>query len=146
MGLRHLDKAVKGATTALLDRLRAAQFPFEAAIWIYLEEPDEWRLIVATPMIHSAGPAACHGILRDIIGACTRAAVDRDFPIGLFDIFLYSPADPIFPELAAMLAPDQQVTETKDVDFSGLTLARAAAFELGAYQGFDRLVAAAAAH
>ena len=40
----------------LLNALEGIGLDIHAALWIYLPEPEEWRLMIASPMVDQEGP------------------------------------------------------------------------------------------
>ena len=62
--LERLD--VKEAETAVAPSKRRAavppgsKVPVQAAFWWYLPESQEWRLIIATPLVDSSGPLSVY--------------------------------------------------------------------------------------
>ena len=56
---------VSGET--LLQILRKRQFPFRAALWIYLSEAEEWRLFLAVPKARAEGKMKFYKQLQDIL-------------------------------------------------------------------------------
>ena len=44
----------------LLEALRRQRFPVVAALWSYIPESLEWRLILVTPTVEHTGPMAAY--------------------------------------------------------------------------------------
>lgn len=74
----------------LLDLLDAADFNFQinAAFWRYEEEPEEWRLYLASPRVGSDGPSALYERIQPLLGG--MSATDRG-DLDLQDIILVTP-------------------------------------------------------
>lgn len=51
----------------LLRELDRHNFPARAALWLYKEEPDEWRLVIATPHLRSMGPLKNYKSVQRVI-------------------------------------------------------------------------------
>jgi hypothetical protein len=51
----------------LLRELDRHKFPARAALWLYKEEPDEWRLVIATPHLRSMGPLRNYKSVQRVI-------------------------------------------------------------------------------
>lgn len=51
----------------LLPALDAAGFEVKAAFWYYLEEAEEWRLYIATPLVKQIGPRAVYSRVLNIL-------------------------------------------------------------------------------
>ena len=51
----------------LWEKLRkSASFPFEGLLWLFQPELNEWRLVIATPMVDEVGPRKAYGKLWQI--------------------------------------------------------------------------------
>lgn len=62
--------------------------PFRAVFWLYEEDRDAWKLIVATPLVNEEGPFEVYGAIDRILKA--------HFPEGelkLIDVRAVSPDD-----------------------------------------------------
>lgn len=51
----------------LLRELDRHKFPAKAALWLYKEEPDAWRLVIATPHLRSLGPLKSYKAIQKVI-------------------------------------------------------------------------------
>jgi len=71
-----------------LERLDAEGFPVTAAFWMYFEEAEQWRLIVATPRMTKEGPPHVYGVFQDLL-----ARVDPPLRIKLNDIWAVFPKE-----------------------------------------------------
>ena len=48
----------------LLNALDEAGINVRVALWIYLPEPDEWRLMIALPLVDQEGPKKAYTLIR----------------------------------------------------------------------------------
>lgn len=48
----------------LLEALDKAEFDIHAALWLYMPEPDEWRLMLAFPLVDREGPKKAYSLVR----------------------------------------------------------------------------------
>lgn len=51
----------------LIEALDAAGFPVQAALWFYLSDPGEWRLIVASPLTDKDGPRGAYEQVQSVL-------------------------------------------------------------------------------
>jgi len=72
------------AGTRVIEALDKARFPVQAALWFYLSEPGEWRLLVASPEVDERGPKKAYTHLQSVLA---RPSVG----LSLRDISLVSP-------------------------------------------------------
>ncbi len=61
------------AGSALLANLDRSRFSVDAALWLYLTEGNQWRLLLATPEVHLDGPRKAY---KRLIQALRKSAVD----------------------------------------------------------------------
>jgi hypothetical protein len=84
----------------LIHALDQAGFPVVAALWRFLSEESEWRLFIASPVVHKRGPLAAYKVIRDVLlESHTRlplhhiSAVDHDDPL-ILQFRLFAATDP----------------------------------------------------
>ncbi len=66
----------------LLQRIQAAGTNVTAALWMYLSEPEKWRLIIASPDVSKHGSRKLYEKIQSIL-----ADIPEDLPrLSLFDI------------------------------------------------------------
>lgn len=61
----------------------------KAAFWWYVPESEEWRLVVATPLVDEVGPLAAYGVIQ-----AHMTAIKPPVSLTLRNISLISPKDP----------------------------------------------------
>lgn len=71
----------------LLNAMDAAGMDVRAAFWYYEEEPERWRLYVATPLVDSDGPRAVYGCVRSLLDQLPSVS------LSLADMKVISPRD-----------------------------------------------------
>ena len=55
------------AGAAVVELLRARNFPVDAALWLYLTDVNRWRLMLATPGVRLEGPLKAYKrLIRDL--------------------------------------------------------------------------------
>jgi hypothetical protein len=52
----------------LVEALDTADFVVRAALWYYLSDADEWRLIVASPLVDEKGPKEAYALIQEVLG------------------------------------------------------------------------------
>jgi hypothetical protein len=89
---------LEGAGKRLLADLDAQNMGITAAFWMYQEEAQEWRLILATPLIEKDGPISAYLKVREIIEAGAEGARENE-RLFLRDVALISPNSNLFKEM-----------------------------------------------
>lgn len=51
----------------LIGALDISKFPVQAALWLYLSSADQWRLMIASPVVDEKGSKFAYDIIRDAI-------------------------------------------------------------------------------
>lgn len=69
----------------LIEALDEAGISVQAALWIYLSESDEWRFMIAIPMIDEKGPKKTYTHIQSILAKITPPTIT------LKDISIVSP-------------------------------------------------------
>jgi len=78
----------------LIEELDKLEFPILAALWFYFPESDEWRLIIATPLIDEMGPLEAYTLLQSKLEKLKSLT-----EITLKDITIISPKDDLIKSL-----------------------------------------------
>lgn len=71
----------------LVRALDEAGFPVSSALWYYLTEPAEWRLVIASPVVRERGPDAAYKSVQAVLGEL------RDVSLELGDIWVVKDTD-----------------------------------------------------
>lgn len=61
----------------------------QAAFWWYFAESQEWRLVIATPLVDEVGPLSAYGVIQ-----ARLSAIKPPLSLALQNISLISPRDP----------------------------------------------------
>ncbi len=79
------------AGAELIRRLDAAGFELNAGFWLFMEEPNAWRLILASPIVTKDGPNKAYQKIQSVmskkredrkaISLANISAVEHDKPI-----------------------------------------------------------------
>jgi hypothetical protein len=79
----------------ILAALTWASIPVSVSLWAFFSDVQEWRFVIATPLIDTKGPLAAY---REINKTLRKEGLFEDTP--LTNIFLQSPNDRVLKELA----------------------------------------------
>jgi hypothetical protein len=74
----------------LIEALDSKGVEVKAALWLLSPELEEWRLIIATPLIDEQGPIAAYTLVQSVLEATPEAQ-----SISLDSISIVSPGDPM---------------------------------------------------
>lgn len=86
---------------ALLKRLDKRGFSVASALWFFIPESNEWRLILATPLVDEVGPRATY---LKIAQSEKRSSAHQKVP--LERISVVSTNHPVISALSAMIRVD----------------------------------------
>ena len=76
-------------------RLREKGFELVCSLWLYNEESNRWRLVLASPVVDREGPRKAYSIVDEILQE------HWDMGVWLRDISAVSPSDPLVQALRA---------------------------------------------
>lgn len=82
----------------LLDALNKRQFVWTAAAWVHIPEANEWRLVVAFPMMQTEGAQATYEKVGKVLQ-------EERIAIPIYGVAALRPSDPIFPAVSPQAAP-----------------------------------------
>jgi len=74
----------------LIKALDESQFEVKAALWFYLIDSDEWRLLIASPFVEENGPKRAYNFIQREL-----ARMSPSSKISLKEISVLSPQDDI---------------------------------------------------
>jgi hypothetical protein len=80
-----VEKDIKDGET-LIKALDKTDFQVHSALWFYLPESDEWRFIIASPLIDKEGPIKAYTYVRKEL-----AKLSPPVGISLKNISIFSP-------------------------------------------------------
>jgi hypothetical protein len=78
--------------------LDATGFPVTAALWIFDPQAEDWRLVIATPLIEAKGPKEVYGVLRAALHELQPEVV-----FGLNDVWVVSPKEPLIQLMGSLV-------------------------------------------
>ena len=70
-----------------------ALFRVKAAFWLYYPESEEWRLVIATPLVDEKGPLDTYSQLQEVLQRSLLEIQPAD--LYLLNIAVISPSDPL---------------------------------------------------
>ena len=73
----------------LLEELKKAQFPMNAAFWRLLPDSESWRLFIVTPLAENQGPLKAYMTLQDLLQKIPEEIAGA---FSVWDITLLSPS------------------------------------------------------
>jgi hypothetical protein len=79
------------AGEVLVQKLDDARFPLKAAFWIYLPEPADWRLVLASPIAESPGRLEAYRRVQQLLLTLESEPAFRRQPIALREITVVEP-------------------------------------------------------
>ena len=80
----------------LLEALKRNRFTVSSAVWYYIPESMEWRLVIVSPTVDHSGPMAAY--TRRVLANINPSSLD------LTDISVISPASQEFQDLRAIVS------------------------------------------
>lgn len=73
----------------LIEALDRRDLNIKAAMWFYFEESDEWKLLIATPMVDKKGTKEVYRLIQTVIGEMSESKTSVSFK----DVLVLSPKD-----------------------------------------------------
>jgi hypothetical protein len=89
----------------LTARLDAAQFELVASFWFFMSEANDWRLMLASPMVDTAGPKAAYSAVQKALDPPLEG-------LSLHKISVVSPTLPIVQLLMKTIRTDATATSS----------------------------------
>ncbi len=86
----------------LVQILDAKEFDTKAAMWFYFADSNEWKLLIATPIVDEKGPKQAYEIIQKVIQEM-QATSKTEVKISLKDIIVLSPTEDPIPLIAMMI-------------------------------------------
>jgi hypothetical protein len=91
----------------LLEQLDKANIPIDAALWLYSSEAQQWRLILASPLVHLEGPKHLY---KHVQG---RLIKTPDSQITLSDISVIDTSDPFITILRKAIKTGKGISDIR---------------------------------
>lgn len=99
----------------LIGALESENFPIDIAMWLYSEEPDEWQLVIATPLVDEVGLRETYRKIQSVL---------EDLPsrsISLIDVTILSPRDRLINAIKSNIGHSRDIT-LKGTVFDGILI------------------------
>jgi hypothetical protein len=59
----------------LLEALDSAGFQVSAALWFYVSDADEWRLMIASPLVDEKGPRKAYTFIQSVLAGLSPLGI-----------------------------------------------------------------------
>ena len=82
------DQMIEAGKT-VVEKLDRGRFMVDAALWFYLADQNQWRLLLATPGVHADGPRKTY---KRVLQVLRNAAIDSP---SLEDLAVLDTRDPL---------------------------------------------------
>ena len=96
----------------LIEQLDAHDFKVDSALWLFLSEPAEWRLLIASELVDTIGPRRTYEALQ-------RTLNESQIPLALKEISLVKPEDGLVRDLRSAITTGPGMPSIR---FSGNTI------------------------
>jgi len=96
------------AGEALLNKLDETEFDVKAALWFYMSDPEEWRLILASPIVDSDGPKKAYEKIQSELHG-----LDQGYELSLQNISLISPSDNLVKVLKSAVKTGKKISHIR---------------------------------
>lgn len=87
----QLTEAMIRAGAELTRKLDEVRWPVLASLWLYLSEGNQWKLVLASPLVASDGPKKSYEMVQAALA--TTPAAERT--VALSDVGVTDPKDPL---------------------------------------------------
>jgi len=98
------DDVAEGAK--LISALDASGFEVSSALWLYSSEHEDWRLIIATPLVDKEGPRATYRMVQRVL---RKTGLNLD----LRRIGVVSPSDSLIQVLRRAIKTDSGISNIR---------------------------------
>jgi hypothetical protein len=92
------------AGASVLENLDRRHFLIDAALWLYLSNQNQWRLLLATPEVHLEGPRKAY---KRLLQALRNSAVHG---VSLDDVAVVDSGDPFVQLLQSAIRTDRAMS------------------------------------
>lgn len=96
------------AGEALLKKLDEDKFKVRAALWLYMPDPEEWRLVLALPDIDADGPKKAYEKVQSEL-----QELDGRSELSLENISLVSPRDKLIKALRTIIKTGKEISHIR---------------------------------
>jgi len=108
MGKATLVEADMEAGKALLKKLDEVKFKVKAALWLYMPDPEEWRLVLASPSIDTDGPKRAYETVQSQLQGIGQKDI-----LSLQNISLVSPRDKLIKALKSVIKTGKEISHIR---------------------------------
>ena len=108
MGKATLVDRDMQAGEALLKKLDEDKFKIKAALWLYMPDPEEWRLVFASPIVDTDGPIKAYEKVQSEL-----QELDGRSELSLQNIALVSPHDKLIMALKTTIKTGKEISHIR---------------------------------
>ncbi|OHB80045.1 MAG: hypothetical protein A2Z25_06365 [Planctomycetes bacterium RBG_16_55_9] len=108
MGKATLVDRDMQAGEALLKKLDEDKFKIKAALWLYMPDPEEWRLVLASPIVDTDGPIKAYEKVQSEL-----QELDGRSELSLQNIALVSPHDKLIMALKTTIKTGKEISHIR---------------------------------
>jgi hypothetical protein len=102
-----VDADIK-AGEALLSKLDEIEFDVKAALWFYVQDSEEWRLIIASPIVDKDGPKKAYEKVQ-----LQLQGLNGRYELSLRNISLVSPGDKLIKALESVIRTGKSISHIR---------------------------------
>jgi hypothetical protein len=96
------------AGEALLNKLDEIEFDVKAALWFYMQDSEEWRLIIASPIVDKDGPKKAYEKVQSQL-----QELNGRYKLSLRNIALVSPSDNLIKVLKSAIRTGKKISHIR---------------------------------
>ena len=96
------------AGEALLNKLDETEFDVKAALWFYMQDSEEWRLILASPVVDTDGPKKAYEKVQSQLQKLNGRS-----ELTLRNISLVSPSDNLIKALKSVINTGKAISNIR---------------------------------
>jgi hypothetical protein len=98
----------------LIEALDRSSFPVTGALWFYITDSDEWRLLLVSPLVAERGPKSTYALIQSVM-----AKLEPPLGILLKRISVLSPKNELIQLLRMAIVTGPGISEIR---FTGNTI------------------------
>ncbi len=98
----------KKAGRALVKKLDESGFDLKAALWFYMPDSEEWRLILASTAVDVKGPKGAYEQVQSQL-----QAINEGYELSLQNISLVSPGDNLIKLLRSVVKTGKKISHIR---------------------------------
>ena len=92
----------------LIEALDKSDFPLDGALWFYFADSDEWRFLLASPLVDEKGPKEAYALIQSVL-----AQLQPSLRISLKHISVLSPKSELIQLLRRAIRTGPGISEIR---------------------------------